>query len=87
MKLRDLPGLGAASEQRLIAAGIATIDDLRKLGAVDAYRQVQATQARVSLNLLWALEGALTNQDWRKVARTERDRLLLALDARADSVG
>jgi DNA transformation protein len=41
---------------------------------------VQAAGHRPSLNLLWALEGALTNAPWREVARLERTRLLLELD-------
>jgi DNA transformation protein len=33
-----------------------------------------------SLNLLWALEGALSNIPWQVVAREHRTSLLLALE-------
>jgi DNA transformation protein len=35
---------------------------------------------KTSLNLLWALEGALTQRSWQQVARQDRLRLLLAVD-------
>lgn len=65
----------------LAAAGILHRADLERLGAVRAYLRVQAAGQTASLNLLWAMEGALTGRDWREVAREERGRLLLELDA------
>ncbi len=76
-----LPGLGPKSLAMLAAAGIHGRADLERLGAVRAYLQVKATGQNASLNLLWAIEGALTGQDWRVVAREERGGLLLELDA------
>jgi hypothetical protein len=76
-----LRNLGPASAQLLQEAGIASVARLRRLGAVAAWQRVRARHPRASLNLLWALEGALTDRDWQEVARTERTRLLLALDA------
>lgn len=64
----------------LARAGIHTVDDLRKAGAVQAYVAVKRAGVPVSLNLLWALEGALTGQHWKDVARNDRTSLLLALD-------
>ena len=43
--------------------------------------KVKAAGQNASLNLLWAMEGALTGQHWQLVARDERTRLLLELDA------
>lgn len=65
----------------LAAAGIHSRTDLERIGSVHAYLQVKAAEQSASLNLLWAMEGALTGQDWRVVAREERTRLLLELDA------
>jgi len=42
---------------------------------------VKATGTNASLNLLWALEGALTGLPWQVVAREHRLSLLLALKA------
>jgi DNA transformation protein len=77
-----LKGLGTASRTLLASAGIDSPRKLAKLGAVESYRRVKAMHPkRVSLNLLWALEGALTGRDWREVARYDRVRLMIELEA------
>jgi DNA transformation protein len=79
--LAALPNLGPASAAMLARAGIASPEALRVLGAVEAYRRVREQNPRASLNLLWALEGALTQRSWQTVARDDRLSLLLQLDA------
>jgi DNA transformation protein len=64
----------------LRSAGIRSVAQLKRLGSVRAFLQVQANGQHPSLNLLWALEGALTGLPWREVARLERTRPLLELD-------
>ena len=78
--LAKLRNLGPASESMLAKAGITTETQLRALGAVAAFRQVRRSGANPSLNLLWALEGALTNQAWQDVAKERRLSLLLQLE-------
>lgn len=79
-QLSDLPNLGPRSEAILRAAGIRTVEELRAVGAVAAYARAKASGAPVSLNLLWALEGALSGLPWQQVAKEHRTSLLLALD-------
>jgi len=86
MNIADLPNFGLKSQQMLEKAGIKTVAQLRQLGAVRAYVQVKSV-GKVSLNLLWALEGALTGQHWQVVAKRERLRLLLALEDVERGVG
>lgn len=76
----SLPNLGPKSEAALRAAGIHSVKDLQKLGAIAAYVRTKRSGTAVSLNLLWALEGALTNLPWQVVAREHRTSLLLALE-------
>lgn len=64
----------------LAKAGIRTEERLRKLGAVRAYVAVRRAGAKSSLNLLWALEGALTDDDWKEIAKTRRLELLTELE-------
>lgn len=64
----------------LAHAGITTERKLRSLGPVAAYVAVQRAGAKPSLNLLWALAGALSDGDWKAVAKSERLSLLTALD-------
>lgn len=78
--IANLANLGPKSQQMLARAGIHTLADLKALGAVAAYVQTKRSGARVSLNLLWALEGAVTGLHWQDVARDHRTSLLLALE-------
>ncbi len=80
MNIADLPNLGPRSQQMLERTGIRTVAQLRALGAVRAYVQVKLANKDASLNLLWAMEGALTGQRWQNVAKLERLRLLLELE-------
>ena len=76
-----LPGLGPKSEQALHAAGITTVAQLRRMGSVQAYISVKKHWPGASLNLLWALEGAIAGVPWQVVAKEHRLSLLLALEA------
>lgn len=84
-RIDALPGLGPKSRDMLAAAGITTPAQLQALGSVRAYARVRARPGNnASLNLLWALEGALTGLPWRVVAQEHRLSLLLALEALHD---
>jgi DNA transformation protein len=76
--LLDLPNLGPKSVAMLADVGITSVKQLRALGAVRAYVSVRSKAPHASLNLLWALEGALSNTCWQVVAREHRTSLLLA---------
>ena len=78
--LAQAANLGPKSAAVLERAGITSIERLRELGAVRAYAMAKSAEPKVSLNLLWALEGALLGQSWQSVAREHRTILLLALE-------
>lgn len=80
LSLADLPSLGPKSQEILVAAGINSVEQLRNLGSIEAYVQVKRSGATVSLNLLWALEAALSGLHWQEVAHNHRTALLLALE-------
>ena len=75
-----LKNIGPKSLAMLAQAGITSEAQLRKLGAVAAYAKTKAVCPQASLNLLWALEGALTGRHWQQVAASERASLLMALE-------
>lgn len=76
-ELAALRNLGPASGRMLEQAGIRSVAQLRRLGAVGAFRRVLlARGGRVSTNLLWALEGALTDVRWDRLGEATRRRLL-----------
>ena len=77
----QLRNLGPKPEAMLRRAGITTVALLRKLGAVRAYVKVKRSSANASLNLLWALEGALSGRPWQEVAKSDRLSLLLQVES------
>ena len=79
-ELAALANLGPRSAEALVTAGIVSLAELQRLGSVAAYAQVKRVDPRVTLNLLWALEGALSGLPWQVVAKEHRTSLLLALD-------
>jgi predicted flap endonuclease-1-like 5' DNA nuclease len=78
--LSALRNLGPRSAAILAAAGIATLAQLRRLGAVAAFVRARRHDAAVSLNLLYALAGALDGVHWRQVQRERRLELLTAVE-------
>lgn len=77
-----LPNLNPISQYLLAKAGITSQEQLRQLGSVRAYARVQKAGTEPSLNLLWALEGALSGRPWQEVvSREHRLSLLPALEA------
>ncbi|MFZ2990068.1 TfoX/Sxy family protein [Ideonella sp.] len=78
--ISDFPNIGPRSKQMLALVGITTLAQLQELGAVPVYCQVRRAGAKPSLNLLWALEGAILGVHWQEVARIHRTSLLLALE-------
>ena len=85
LRVRDLRNLGVKSERMLAAIGIYTADELRRQGAARAFAELKRAGQAPSLNMLWALAGALDpwpeGTHWREVARGEaRLSLLLAID-------
>ena len=84
-----LLNLGPKSRAWLASIGIHTVDDLRRFGPVPAYMALKRSYGRVSLNLLYALVGAVDGMHWLEVRRQRRLELLLQLEdhARDHSAG
>lgn len=81
-ELSELRGLGPRSVLLLARVGITSVESLFDVGSVNAYERLVRAGIPVSLNMLWALEGACSDRDWRDVSREDRTRLLWELDRR-----
>lgn len=87
LRLCDLRNLGPRSVSLLAGIGIHTPEDLRQRGALEAFVELRQAGALRSLNMLWALVGAIEpwpeGRDWREVAASKaRLPLLLAVEQR-----
>lgn len=67
--------VGKVSRTWLSQAGIENLEDLRQQGSVSTFRIIKSQQPRASLNLLWALEAAVRDVDWRELTETDKRRL------------
>ena len=79
-ELQRMKNLGKTSAQWLHAAGIHNSADLRRLGAVQAYRAVRTRGFNVSKTLLYAIEGALEDQHWNALSIERKKALRLEID-------
>ncbi len=80
-EIARLPNLGPKSAAVLAPVGVRNLTDLQRIGAVPAYLRARAAVPGTSLNLLYALAGALDGTDWREVKRTRRLELLMQVEA------
>lgn len=67
--------LGPTSSAWLEAIGIKTRDDLEAMGAVEAYLRVKDAGFKPSLNLLWALQGAILDIPWSEIPPAMKEDL------------
>jgi DNA transformation protein len=77
-KLRNI---GPKSMAWLRQTGVRSLDDLRGVGALAAYVRVKRAGFRPSLNLLYALEGAILDCHWQDIPDERRAQLVLEADA------
>ena len=80
--LTYLKNIGPASARQLREVGIEDAAALRRLGALDAYRRLKhAFPREVSVNMLYALEGALRNCHWNHLPPGVKENLRAAVKA------
>ncbi|HET6603331.1 MAG TPA: TfoX/Sxy family protein [Xanthomonadaceae bacterium] len=77
-KIRNV---GPKSAAWLRQVGVRSLQDLREAGPVAVYLKVKRAGFRPSLNLLYAMEGALLDCHWQDVPDARRSELVLAVDA------
>lgn len=76
--LVSLRNIGPKSAQWLKAVGILTAEDLYEVGAAEAYRRTKAAHPdKVSLNMLYALQGALLDLPWNELPPEMKEALLV----------
>ena len=79
--IASLKNIGAKSAERIVAVGVTDVETLRDLGpAVTFHRVKTAFPNDISLNLLWALQGALMDIHWHCVPSDLKRQLLQELE-------
>lgn len=77
-KLRNI---GPKSMAWLRQTGVRSLEDLRAVGALSAFVRVKRAGFKPSLNLLYALEGAILDCHWQEIPDGRRSELIIAADA------
>ena len=77
-KLRNI---GPKSAAWLRQVGLRSREELAAAGTVDAFMRVKRAGFKPSLNLLYALEGALRDCHWQEVPDARRSELVAAAEA------
>lgn len=70
-----LRNIGPTSARWLEAVGVHGRDDLERLGVVETFLRVRDAGFGASLNLLWALQGAVMDLHWAEVPAEIKERL------------
>lgn len=71
----ELLNFGPTSKKWLHAIGVDTLADLEAMGAIVAYNLIKAQGYNASLNLLYALHGALSGQRWNELSAETKQQL------------
>jgi len=76
-RLTDMPNIGAALAEKLLAAGIETPSALKRLGSVEALCRIRSASPddEPCMSMLCALEGAIRSIRWHGIPRGERVEL------------
>ena len=81
MSATKMRNIGPKSAAWLRQVGLRSLEDIAAIGTVDAFMKVRRAGFKPSLNLLYALEGALQNCHWQEVPDARRTELVSAAEA------
>ena len=57
--LSELPNVGKVLEERFLEAGITTPEQLRELGAKEAFLRIRVNDPTACLHMLYGIQGAI----------------------------
>ncbi|KKW40164.1 hypothetical protein A2454_05845 [Candidatus Peribacteria bacterium RIFOXYC2_FULL_55_14] len=76
-QLKTLPNIGKKMEKHLSEIGVSTLNDLKKMGALEAWRRIRAKdpQKDCCICALYALEGAIMGIRWHELPEKVKEAL------------
>ncbi|WP_034913897.1 TfoX/Sxy family DNA transformation protein [Erwinia sp. 9145] len=75
IRLKDLPNLSIRIEHQLRRVGIDTVERLKQEGAKACWLRLRASNTNLSLNVLYALEGAIRGHHCQALPQSVKDEL------------
>ncbi len=81
MSAEKIKNIGPKSMAWLRQTGIRTQADLEAVGSLAAYVRIKRAGFKPSLNMLYAMEGAILGCHWQDIPAERRSELIVAADA------
>lgn len=81
MSAEKIKNIGPKSMAWLRQTGIRTQADLEAVGSLAAYVRIKRAGFKPSLNMLYAMEGAILGCHWQDIPAERRSELIIAADA------
>ncbi len=81
MSTEKIKNIGPKSMAWLRQTGIRSMADLQAVGSLAAYVRIKRAGFKPSLNMLYAMEGAILGCHWQDIPAERRSELILAADA------
>ena len=75
-QLETLHNIGKILAEKLKLVGIKTPDDLRQIGAENAFIKLSSIDETACINMLYALEGAIHGIRWHHLSQQRKQELL-----------
>ena len=75
IELTDLPNIGKVVAEKLKEVGIDTPEELRKVGAEQAFIRLQTKDEGACLCMLQGLEGAVQGIRWHNLPKERKEEL------------
>ena len=79
--VEKIRNIGPKSMAWLRQTGVRSLVDLQSVGSLAAFVRIKRAGFRPSLNLLYALEGAILGCHWQEIPDTRRAELVQAAEA------
>jgi DNA transformation protein len=81
-----LRNIGATTAKWLESIGVNSLEDIEELGVVEVYLRLKTLYPeQVSLNALWALQGAVLDIPWNQLPNELKEKLKQELETASRS--
>ncbi len=78
---QKMRNIGPKSAAWLRQVGLRSLDEITAIGTVEAFMKVRRAGFKPSLNLLYALEGAILDCHWQEIPDVRRTELVADAEA------
>lgn len=79
--IASMKNFGKATAELMAEIGITEFEQVQALGILEVYKRMKAAYPKwTSLNLLWGLEGAVTDTNWRDITPERKAELKKMLE-------